>query len=243
MIPGFEDAILGKKAGDEFTIEVTFPADYHAEALKGKAAKFASKLHKVEEQVLPELTEEFVKRFGIESGSVEELKAEVRKNMERELAQALKNSVKEQVLNGLVEANQIDLPKAAVAQEIDTLRQQALQRFGGFQGGNAPELPAELFQAQAERRVRVGLLLGDVIRTNEIKADDARVTSIIESMATAYEDPKEVIEYYQQNEQMLNGVRNLAIEDQAIDLILSKAQVTEKEVAFDEVINKSGAAA
>ena len=243
MIPGFEDAILGKKAGDEFTIEVTFPADYHAEALKGKAAKFASKLNKVEEQVLPELTEEFVKRFGIESGSVEELKAEVRKNMERELAQALKNSVKEQVLNGLVEANQIDLPKAAVAQEIDTLRQQALQRFGGFQGGNAPELPAELFQAQAERRVRVGLLLGDVIRTNEIKADDARVTSIIESMATAYEDPKEVIEYYQKNEQMLNGVRNLAVEDQAIDLILSKAQVTEKEVAFDDVINKSGAAA
>ena len=243
MIPGFEDAILGKKAGDEFTIEVTFPADYHAENLKGKAAKFASKLNKVEEQILPELTEEFVKRFGIESGSVEELKAEVRKNMERELAQALKNSVKEQVLNGLVEANQIDLPKAAVAQEIDALRQQALQRFGGFQGGNAPELPAELFQAQAERRVRVGLLLGDVIRTNEIKADEARVNSIIESMATAYEDPKEVIEYYQKNEQMLNGVRNLAVEDQAIDLILSKAQVTEKEVAFDEVINKSGAAA
>lgn len=243
MIPGFEDAIMGKKAGDEFTIDVTFPADYHAENLKGKAAKFASKLNKVEEQILPELTEEFVKRFGIESGSVEELKAEVRKNMERELAQALKNSVKEQVLNGLVEANQIDLPKAAVAQEIDALRQQALQRFGGFQGGNAPELPAELFQAQAERRVRVGLLLGDVIRTNEIKADDARVNSIIESMATAYEDPKEVIEYYQKNEQMLNGVRNLAVEDQAIDLILSKAQVTEKEVAFDEVINKSGAAA
>ncbi|MFM5487407.1 trigger factor [Aeromonas veronii] len=234
---------LRKKAGDEFTIEVTFPADYHAENLKGKEAKFASKLIKVEEQILPELTEEFVKRFGIESGSVEELKAEVRKNMERELAQALKNSVKEQVLNGLVEANQIDLPKAAVAQEIDALRQQALQRFGGFQGGNAPELPAELFQAQAERRVRVGLLLGDVIRTNDIKADDARVNSIIESMATAYEDPKEVIEYYQKNEQMLNGVRNLAVEDQAIDLILSKAQVTEKEVAFDEVINKSGAAA
>ncbi|WP_111875146.1 trigger factor [Aeromonas bivalvium] len=239
MIPGFEDAILGKKAGDEFTIEVTFPADYHAENLKGKAAKFASKLNKVEVQVLPELTEEFVKRFGIESGNVEDLKAEVRKNMERELAQALKNSVKEQVLNGLVEANQIDLPKAAVEQEIDTLRQQALQRFGGFQGGNA----AELFQAQAERRVRVGLLLGDVIRTNEIKADDARVTALIESMATAYEDPKEVIEYYQKNEQMLNGVRNLAVEDQAIDLILSKAQVTEKEVAFDDVINKSGAAA
>ncbi|ENY71726.1 trigger factor [Aeromonas diversa] len=243
MIPGFEDAIMGKKAGDEFTIEVTFPADYHAENLKGKAAKFASKLNKVEEQILPELTEEFVKRFGIESGAVEELKAEVRKNMERELSQALKNAVKEQVLNGLVETNAIDLPKAAVEQEIDAMRKQALQRFGGFQGGNVPELPAELFKDQAERRVRIGLLLGEVIRTNEIKADDARVESIIESMATAYEDPKEVVEYYKQNEQALNGVRNLAIEDQAIDLILSKAQVTEKAVSFDEVINKSGAGA
>lgn len=242
MIPGFEDATMGKKAGDEFTIDVTFPEDYHAENLKGKAAKFASKLHKVEEQILPELSEEFVKRFGIESGNVEELKAEVRKNMERELAQALKNAVKEQVLNGLVDANTIDLPKAAVAQEIDSMRKQAMQRFGGFQGGNAPELPAELFQDQAERRVRVGLLLGEVIRTNEIKADDARVDTIIESMATAYEDPKEVIEYYKNNEQALNGVRNLAIEDQAIDLILSKAQVTEKAVAFDDVINKSVAA-
>jgi trigger factor len=243
MIPGFEDAIIGKKAGDEFTIDVTFPADYHAENLKGKAAKFASKLSKVEEQILPELTEEFVKRFGIESGVLDELKAEVRKNMERELAQALKNAVKEQVLNGLVEANAIDLPKAAIEQEIDTLRKQALQRFGGFQGGNAPELPAELFQDQAERRVRVGLLLGEVIRTNEIKADDARVDAIIESMATAYEDPKEVVEYYKKNEQALNGVRNLAIEDQAIDLILAKAQVTEKTVSFDDVINKSGAGA
>ncbi|KUE79179.1 trigger factor [Aeromonas schubertii] len=243
MIPGFEDAIMGKKAGDEFTIEVTFPADYHAENLKGKAAKFASKLHKVEEQILPELSEEFVKRFGIESGAVEELKGEVRKNMERELSQALKNAVKEQVLNGLVDTNAIDLPKAAVEQEIDAMRKQALQRFGGFQGGNAPELPAELFKDQAERRVRVGLLLGEVIRTNEIKADDARVESIIESMATAYEDPKEVVEYYKQNEQALNGVRNLAIEDQAIDLILSKAQVTEKAVSFDEVINKSAAGA
>ncbi|MGL5948697.1 MAG: trigger factor [Aeromonas sp.] len=243
MIPGFEDAIIGKKAGDEFTINVTFPDDYHAENLKGKAAVFASKLHKVEERVLPEMSEEFVKRFGVESGLLDELKAEVRKNMERELAQALKNSVKEQVLNGLVEANPIDLPKAAVEQEIDVLRKQALQRFGGFQGGNTPELPAELFQAQAERRVRIGLLLGDVIRVNEIKADDARVATIIESMATAYEDPKEVIEYYQKNEQALNGVRNLAIEDQAIDLILAKAQVSEKEVAFDDVITKSGAIA
>ncbi|MCD8548402.1 MAG: trigger factor [Aeromonadaceae bacterium] len=243
MIPGFEDGIQGKKAGESFDIDVTFPEEYHAEHLKGKAAKFAITLNKVEKQELPELTEEFVKRFGIEDGAVDSLKAEVRKNMERELSQALKNRVKEQVLNGLVEHNALDVPQAAVAQEIEGLRQQAMQRFGGAQGNNVPQLPDELFQAQAERRVRIGLLLGEVIRTNEIKADDARVKSIIESMATAYEDPQEVVDYYFKNEQLLNNIRNLAVEEQAVDFIMSKAQVTEKPMSFDEVINKNAVAA
>ncbi|GAA4493740.1 trigger factor [Pseudaeromonas paramecii] len=243
MIPGFEDGIQGKKAGESFDIDVTFPEEYHAEHLKGKAAKFAITLNKVEKQELPELTEEFVKRFGIEDGAVDSLKAEVRKNMERELSQALKNRVKEQVLNGLVEHNALDVPQAAVAQEIEGLRQQAMQRFGGAQGKNVPQLPDELFQDEAERRVRIGLLLGEVIRTNQIKADDERVKSIIESMATAYEDPQEVVDYYFKNEQLLNNIRNLAVEEQAVEFIMSKAQVTEKPMSFDEVINKNAVAA
>ena len=243
MIPGFEDGLFGKKAGDAFDIEVTFPEDYHAENLKGKAAKFAIKLNKVEKQVLPELTEEFVKRFGVEDGAVESLRGEVRKNMERELSQALKNAVKEQVLQGLVESNEIAVPKAAVEQEIDALRKQAMQRFGGAQNKNMPELPAELFQEQAERRVRIGLLLGEVIRSNKIEAEDARVKSIIESMATAYEDPQEVVDYYFKNEQLLNNIRNLAVEEQAVELIMSKAQVTDKNVTFDDVINRAASAA
>ena len=243
MIPGFEEGLYGKKAGEAFDIEVTFPEDYHAENLKGKAAKFAIKLNKIEKQELPELTAEFVKRFGIEDGNVDALRAEVRKNMERELSQALKNTVKEQVLQGLVDNNEITVPKAAIEQEIDALRQQAMQRFGGAQGKNAPALPAELFQEQAERRVRIGLLLGEVIRANAIKAEDDRVKSIIESMATAYEDPSEVVDYYFKNEHLLNNIRNLAVEEQAVDLIMSKAQVTEKALSFDEVINKAAAGA
>ncbi len=243
MIPGFEEGLYGKKAGEAFDIEVTFPEDYHAENLKGKAAKFAIKLNKIEKQELPELTAEFVKRFGIEDGNVDALRAEVRKNMERELSQALKNTVKEQVLQGLVDNNEITVPKAAIEQEIDALRQQAMQRFGGAQGTNAPALPAELFQEQAERRVRIGLLLGEVIRANAIKAEDDRVKSIIESMATAYEDPSEVVDYYFKNEHLLNNIRNLAVEEQAVDLIMSKAQVTEKALSFDEVINKAAAGA
>ena len=243
MIPGFEDGILGKKAGESFDIEVTFPEDYHAENLKGKAAKFAIKLNKVEKQQLPELDAEFIKRFGVEDGSVESLKAEIRKNMERELSNALKAQVKEQILSGLLEQNQIEVPKAAVSREIDALRQQAMQRFGVANSKNVPQLPDELFSEQAERRVRIGLLLGEVIREQDIKADDARVKTLIESLATAYEDPSEVVDYYFKNERLLNNMRDLAVEDQAIEFLLSKAQVTEKQTSFDEVINKAGAAA
>ena len=243
MIPGFEDGLFGKKAGESFDIDVTFPEDYHAENLKGKAAKFAITLSKVEQQVLPELTAEFVQRFGVEDGSVDSLRAEVRKNMERELSQALKNSITEQALQGLIDNNEITVPKAAIEQEIDGLRQQAMQRFGGAQNNNMPQLPAELFQEQAERRVRIGLLLGEVIRVNDIKAEDNRVKAIIESMATAYEDPQEVVDYYFKNEQLLNNIRNLAVEEQAVELIMAKAQVTEKALSFDEVINKAAAGA
>ncbi|MCG7495820.1 trigger factor [Vibrio sp. Of7-15] len=237
MIPGFEDGVAGKKAGDEFSIEVTFPEDYHAENLKGKAATFAIKLHKVEARELPELTEEFVSRFGVADGSVDGLKAEVRKNMERELKQAVKGRIKEQVLNGLVEQNDIDVPAALIDQEIGALRQQAAQRFGG-DVKNAPELPRELFEEQAKRRVVVGLLLGEVIKSEELKADDEKVKALITEMASAYEDPSEVISYYEQNEQLMSNMRNVALEEQALDALLAKAQVSDKEVSFTELMNQ-----
>ncbi|MDD9195631.1 trigger factor [Aliivibrio sp. S3MY1] len=239
MIPGFEDGIKGKKAGDELTIDVNFPEDYHAENLKGKAAQFAITVVKVEARELPEMNDEFVTKFGAEGG-VEGLKAEVRKNMERELAQAVKNKIKEQAINGLVEQNNIDVPSALIDQEVDVLRQQAVQRFGG-NADTAPELPRELFEEQAKRRVVVGLLLGEVIKTEELKADDEKVKALINEMASAYEDPTEVVAYYEGNEQMMNNMRNVALEEQAIDAILAKAQVSEKEVGFNELMNQQPA--
>ncbi|WP_028024902.1 trigger factor [Enterovibrio calviensis] len=236
MIPGFEDGIVGKNAGEEFTIEVSFPEDYHAENLKGKAAKFEIKLHKVEAQELPELTEEFVARFGVEDGSVDGLKAEVRKNMERELKQAVKNRIKEQVIDGLVENNDIDVPASLIDQEINVLRQQAVQRFGG-NAENAPELPRELFEEQAKRRVVVGLLLGEVIKAEELKADEDRVKAMIEEMASAYEDPSEVVSYYAKDQRLMENMRNVALEEQAIDALLAKAQVSEKAQSFSELMN------
>ncbi|ASU22555.1 trigger factor [Vibrio qinghaiensis] len=240
MIPGFEDGIVGKTKGMEFEIDVNFPEDYHAENLKGKAAKFAIKINKVEVRELPELNDEFVAKFGVAEGGVEALKAEVRKNMERELKQAVKNRIKEQAIEGLVKENDINVPSALIDQEIDVLRQQAAQRFGGNPEA-AAQLPRELFEEQAKRRVVVGLLLGEVIKSEELKADEDKVKALIEEMATAYEDPAEVMAYYAQNQQMMNNMRNLALEEQAIDAIIAKAQVSEKAVSFNELMNQQPA--
>lgn len=241
MIPGFEEGITGKKAGDTFTIDVKFPDDYHAENLKGKDAKFDIVLKKVETRELPELTADFIKRFGVEDGSVDGLRAEVRKNMERELKGAIRNRVKSQVLDGLVDANNIDVPAALIDGEIDVLRRQAAQRFGGNEK-QALELPRELFEEQAKRRVVVGLLLGEVIRINELKADEDRVKTLIEEMASAYEDPQEVIEFYSKNSELMNNMRNVALEEQAVEALLAKAKVTDKATSFQELMNQTSAA-
>ncbi|AWK43478.1 trigger factor [Photorhabdus laumondii subsp. laumondii] len=238
MIPGFEEGIVGHKAGEEFTIDVNFPEDYHAENLKGKAAKFAITLKKVEQRELPEFNEEFIKRFGIADGTVDGLRAEVRKNMERELKNAVRNRIKSQVIDGLVKVNEIDVPAAIVDSEIDVLRRQSAQRFGGNEK-QALELPRELFEEQAKRRVVVGLLLGEVISSNELKADEERVKALIEEMASAYEAPQEVIEFYGKNQELMNNVRNVALEEQAVEVLLGKAKVSEKETTFNELMNQN----
>ncbi|GAA60938.1 trigger factor [Pseudoalteromonas sp. BSi20652] len=241
MIPGFEDNIVGKKAGEEVVADVTFPDDYHAENLKGKAAQFTITVKKVEAQELPELSEEFATKFGVTEGGVDALKEEVKKNMTRELDQAVKASVKDQAIKGLLANNEIEVPKALVDQEVDALRQQAAQRFGG-DAQNMPELPAELFHEQAVTRVKTGLLLGEVIKANEIKVDDAKVEALIATVASAYEDPTEVVEYYKGNDQLMQQMRNVAMEEQAVEAILAKANVSDVEKAFDDIMNpKQGA--
>ena len=236
MIPGFEEGIVGHKAGEKFTIDVTFPEEYHAENLKGKAAKFDITLKKVEVMVLPELTDEFVAKFGPNTKSVADLRNEIRKNMQRELKNALVTRVKTQVIDGLVEQNQIDVPSSAVEQEIEVLRQQAAQRFGG-NAQQAAQLLRELFEEQAKRRVLVGLLLSQVIASNELKADEERVKAMIEDIASAYEQPADVVEYYSKNNELMNNIRNVVLEEQAVDAVLAKAQVTEKAATFDEIMN------
>ncbi|MFM2478448.1 trigger factor [Celerinatantimonas sp. MCCC 1A17872] len=238
MIPGFEDGLKSHKAGEQFTIKVTFPEDYHAENLKGKEAEFDITLTKVEKAELPEVTADFIKQFGIESGELADLKAELQKNMERELKQKLRSDIKEQVLDKLLEANDITVPSALVKNEVEQLRKQAMERFGGqVDPKNLPNLPDELFEEQAQRRVKVGLLLGEVIKVNELKADDEKVQEHLKEIASAYEQPEQVIEYYNNNKEMKENLSNVVLEEQAVDLILDKAKVTEVTKAFDEIMN------
>jgi trigger factor len=241
MIPGFEKEITGMKVGEEKTIKVTFPDDYHAENLKGKDAEFDIVVHKTEGPILPAVDEEFAKLFGVEEGGVEALREEVGKNMTRELTQAVKAKVKEQVIEGLLELNELDLPAALVAQEVDVLRKQAMQRFAGqMDPKNMPELPADMFEEQAKRRVKVGLLLGEVIKVNELKVDEAKVAELIESAASAYEDPQEVIEYYKTNKELAQQMQNVALEEQAVELLLDSAKVKDKTASFKDIMNPEG---
>ncbi len=237
MIPGFEEAVLGKKAGEAFDIEVTFPEDYQAENLKGKAAVFKATATAVNNPALPELNAEFFLKFGMESADLEGFKTDVQKNMSREMSQALKGKLKDQVFAQLIELNAIEVPTALVDSEIDNLRKQAVQQYGG-EGANLDfnMLPKEMFTDQAKRRVSVGLLVQEIIKVNEITAEDDRVRSTIEEMAQTYQDPQEVIDYYYGNEEMLSQVKSLVIEDQVIDHLLSSAKVSETAVSYEDAI-------
>lgn len=241
MIPGFEKEITGMKAGEEKTIKVTFPDDYHAENLKGKEAEFDIVVHKTEGSVLPKVDEEFAKLFGVQEGGVDALRTEVSKNMARELTQAVKGKVKEQVIEGLLAGHEVGLPSALVAQEVDVLRQQAMQRFQGqMDPKNLPELPSEMFTEQAERRVKIGLLLGEVIKVNELTVDNAKVDELIATAASAYEDPKEVIEYYANKKELMQQMQNVALEEQAVEFLVEKADVSSKKASFKDIMNPEG---
>lgn len=239
MIPGFEDGLVGAKAGGSVELNVTFPEDYGNADLAGKAAVFKVNVTSVSEQKLPELDDAFVSLFGLSSGGVAALKVEVRKNMERELRQVIKNKIKAQVMDGLVKENSVSLPTALVDQEIERLRQQANRELGmATRKKDLPELPASLFADQAKRRVSLGLIVGEVIRSNKIEADGNRVRTAVEDIASAYETPSEVVNWYYSNKRELAQMEALVLEDQVVDFVLGKAQVMEKAVSFDELMNK-----
>ncbi len=235
MIPGFEEQVIGVKAGDKKSIEVTFPETYQAEHLAGKAARFDIVVHEVKEPILPELDEEMVKSFGIEDGTVDSLRADIRKNMERELGQRVDSQIKSQVMDGLVECNQIEVPEALVIDEIGRQREQLLGQMPA--GTDSSFLSDELFRDQAIKRVRLGLVVGEIIRRDELKADAAAVRAQIEKLASSYQDPQEVIDHYYGDAEMLRNIEGLVLEEAVTERVLAVSTVTDEQKSFKEMMN------
>lgn len=236
MIEGFEEQLVGASAGDERRVEVTFPENYGTAELAGKDAVFDVTVKSVQEGRLPEVDEEFIRGFGVESGSMDEMRDSLRRNMERELRQGLRTKVKQQVMEGLREHNPVDVPAAMVDEEIGRLREQMKQRMGGQM--NADDLPAELFREEAQRRAHLGLVLAELVRQAQIQADPERVEAQIQEMASAYDEPEKVIQYYRQNPEMMQGVEAMAIEEQLVDHVLEHAKVTDAETDFDTIMKQ-----
>jgi trigger factor len=236
MIPGFEDGLVGCKAAEDKVLNLSFPEDYHKKDLAGKACEFKTHINKVSEEHLPELNEAFFTSFEVKEGGEEGFRAEVKKNMERELRNAVKNNVKQQVLEGLVAETDVELPKSMVENEINNLRHQAIHQYGGQQQIDPSILPAEMFQSQAEQRVSVGLIMNEIIQKNKLKADPTKVREIVEELAEGYENPQEVIAWYYNDKDQMGQVEVMALEDSVIDLILSKASVTEKTISYEDAL-------
>jgi trigger factor len=237
MIPGFEDQLVGVEAGQETTLKVTFPEEYHAPNLAGKDATFDIKVHRVEQPELPELNDEFAANMGVKDGGLQAFRDQVKENMQRELNNTIKNQLKQQVMDGLLQHNQFDLPKALVDNEIQGLVAQRKQTMGQ----QDVDVDATVFEDQARRRVALGLILSEIIKQNDIKVSPTKLREMVEGIAASYETPEEVIKYYYGNKERMNEIENYALEEEVVDWVLSQASVTEKNATFNEIMNPKAA--
>lgn len=243
MIPGFESGIEGMSAGEERDIEVTFPDEYPVEDLKGQKANFHLKAHEVAERRVPELDDEFVKKFGIESGGVDALRDKIRDNMQRELDENVRTKLKNQLMDQLFEANPVDVPAALVENEVQRVREDTLRRMGINDPKQAPDLPNDMFEEQARKRVGLGLLIGELIKREEIKADEERVQQKLEAITASYGESEQMIRAYRANADAMRQVESLVLEDQVTDWLLERADVTAEPSSFAAVMGMEPAAA
>jgi trigger factor len=236
MLEEFEAGLKGIKAGEEKRVEVGFPDDYHGKEVAGKKAEFTLRATRVSEAVVPELDASLVKSYGIEDGDLDKFRADVRDKMVNELRQKIKQEIKHAAMRGLLEENDIIAPSALVAEEVKSLKLQAAERSGqNIESSDSSALPDEMFQEDADKRVRLGLLVGEVIKRENIELDAALVESTLAEMASTYEEPDQLKEYYRQNKDARSGLESMVLEEQVVNHILSKAKVTEKQTSFEEV--------
>ena len=243
MIPGFEDGLVGLSAGDEKVLKLKFPKDYHAEELKGAKVEFAVKVNSVSVKNLPDMDDEFFKLFGVTEGGEENFREDVRNNMERELRNAIRNKIKNRVMDQLFTLNKVDLPKALVTNEITQLKKQMIQQFGGGQQLDPNMLPDDMFTDKAERRAALGVIVSEVVKVEELTPDEERVRERINEIASTYDQPQEVIDYYYSQQELLSSVEAVVLEDQVTELVLSKAKVTEEKLSYEEAIKPDPEAA
>ena len=232
MIPGFEEQLAGVSAGDDRTLEVSFPDDYPAGEVAGKAASFTVKVHAVSEVELPALDDGFASAFGIEDAGIEGLKAEIRNNMTRELEGLVASKMKEQVFNGLMESNPIEVPRSLIDNELQQLRSR--QEESG-------SVDAAELETRAEKRVKLGVIVSEIAKQNQLQIDPDRVRQMVETIASSYEKPEEVVQWYYGNQEMLSGVQSAVIEGQVVDWIVdhSGVDVEEVETTFSALVEEA----
>jgi trigger factor len=243
MIEGFEAGIEGMVAGDEKTLSLSFPEEYHAEDLKGAAVEFKVTLNAVKERVLAELDAELFTKYGVEDGDLAKFREEIGENMARELKNAIKANLKQQVMDAVIKAHDsLEIPKALLQQEIGAMRQQMFQQFGAMgdqQMDLESLLPEEMFRDKAEPRVKLGLVLSEMINKQGLKADPEKVRATIEEMASTYQDPEEVVNYYYSNQEQLSSVESKVLEDEVVEKLLESANIKESECSYQEAISRA----
>jgi len=235
MLPDFEKALFGIKAGDEKTIKVKFPKDYQAEELQGKKVDFTITAHRVEEQVLPEVDDAFAEMFEVSEGGIEKFKDDVKDNMRREADAKIKADIREQVIDGLIEANSFEIPQTLKHQEMHALQRDAMQRMGIEDAEHAPAL--DNFTELAEKRVRLGLLVRQLILDQGLTVDEDKVRARVEEMCAGYENSDDMVNMYMSNPQIVEQIEPMVLEQQAIDWLTENGKVTEKKSGFTDYMD------
>jgi trigger factor len=241
MLKEFEDAVRGMKAGESKTFPLAFPADYHGKDVAGKQADFMVTVKKIEAAHLPEVDDALAASLGIAEGTVEGLRSDIRKNLEREVKFRLLARNKQSVMDALVSKAELDLPKSSVQSEVDRLIEGAradLKQRGIKDADKAP-IPQEMFRPQAERRVRLGLVVAELVRTHNLQAKPEQIKAHVEELAASYEKPADVVRWYFSDRQRLGEVEAIVIENNVTEFVLAKAKVVEKTVSFDELMGQS----
>jgi trigger factor len=241
VLPELEAAITGASAGETRTAEVGYPESHPNKSLAGRKAAFSIRLKKVEEQSLPPVDEAFARAFGVESGSLEELRAEVRKSLERELSEQVRSRLRSQVMDALYRGNPLELPRGRVADAVGRLQVELAQRIGAREESQLP--PRETFEEPARRRVALGAIIGEIVRAQGLTVDTGRLEARLDAVAAGYPNPTEARRAYQQNPDALHELESAVLEDQAIDAVLAHAKITERPMSFQELTGFGPAAA